>query len=161
VTAVLSLGANLGDRLNRLRCGLEVVSQHVPVRSVSPVYETAPVGVEDQAAFLNIVALVDSSDAERVFGAAQAAEESQGRVRSHRWGPRTLDVDVVAVDELISDDPRLTLPHPRAYERGFVLIPWLALDQSARLPGRDSVRALLAALGPQDVRRVADPLPLP
>lgn len=161
MSAVLSLGTNLGDRVARLRCGLEVLSQHVAVSAVSPVYETAAVGVEDQPAFLNIVAIVDSDDAEAVFGAAQAAEESQGRLRSHRWGPRTLDVDVVAVDGLVSDDPRLTLPHPRAHERGFVLIPWLALDPAARLPDRGSVRALLAALPRQDVRRIADPLPLP
>jgi 2-amino-4-hydroxy-6-hydroxymethyldihydropteridine diphosphokinase len=161
VSAVLSLGSNLGDRVARLRCGLEVVSQHVAVRSVSPVYETAAIGVEDQPAFLNIVAMVDSEDAEAVFGAAQAAEQSQGRLRSQRWGPRTLDVDVVTVDALVSDDPRLTLPHPRAHERGFVLIPWLAIDPAARLPGRGSVRALLAALPRQDVLRVADSLPLP
>jgi 2-amino-4-hydroxy-6-hydroxymethyldihydropteridine diphosphokinase len=161
VTAVLSLGANLGDRVSRLRCGLEVMAQHVAVTAISPVYETAAVGLEGQPAFLNIVALVDSDDPEVVFGAAQAAEQAQGRLRSQRWGPRTLDVDVVAVDELITDDPRLTLPHPRAWERGFVLIPWLALDRSAQLPGGDSVRALVATLGPQQVRRVADPLPLP
>jgi 2-amino-4-hydroxy-6-hydroxymethyldihydropteridine diphosphokinase len=161
VSAVLSLGSNLGDRIARLRCGLEVLSQHVAVQSVSPLYETAAVGVEGQPAFLNLVAIVDSDDAELVFGAAQAAEQSQGRLRSQRWGPRTLDVDVVAVDALVTYDPRLTLPHPRAHERGFVLIPWLALDPAARLPGRGSARALLAALPRQDVRRVADPLPLP
>jgi 2-amino-4-hydroxy-6-hydroxymethyldihydropteridine diphosphokinase len=158
---VLSLGANLGDREARLRCGLEVLAQHVAVRSVSPVYETAAVGVEDQPAFLNIVAMVDSDDAEVVFGAAQAAEQSQGRLRSRRGGPRTLDVDVVAVDTQVSDDPRLTLPHPRAHERAFVLVPWLALDPAARLPGRGSVRALVAGLSQQDVRQVAGPLPLP
>lgn len=161
MTAVLSLGTNLGDRVARLRCGLEVVAQHVPVRALSPVYETAAVGVTDQPAFLNLVALVESDDAEAVFCAAQAAEQAQGRLRSVRWGPRTLDVDVVAVGEQRSDNPRLTLPHPRAHERGFVLVPWLALDVSAHLPGGDSVRALVAALPTQDVRRVASPLPLP
>ena len=161
MTAVLSFGTNLGDRTARLRRGLEVVSQHVPVRAVSPVYETAPIGVDDQPAFLNLIALIDSDDAEAVFAAAQAAEQSQGRLRSVRWGPRTLDVDVVAVGALVTDDPRLTLPHPRAHERGFVLIPWLALDAAAQFPGRESVRALVAALPRQDVRRVADPLPLP
>jgi 2-amino-4-hydroxy-6-hydroxymethyldihydropteridine diphosphokinase len=158
---VVSLGANLGDRMARLRGGLEVLTQHVPVRAVSPVYETAPVGRTDQPAFLNAIAVIDSDDAEAVFAAAQAAEDSQGRLRSQRWGPRTLDVDVIVVDALISDDPRLTLPHPRAHERGFVLTPWLAVEPTAALPGRGSVRALLAALPPQDVRRFADPLPLP
>jgi 2-amino-4-hydroxy-6-hydroxymethyldihydropteridine diphosphokinase len=161
VTSVLSFGTNLGDRIARLRCGLEVVGQHVAVRAISPVYETAAIGVENQPAFLNLVAIVDSSDPEAVFTAAQAAEQSQGRIRSARWGPRTLDVDLVAVDEVVSDDPRLTLPHPRAHERAFVLVPWLAVDRAARLPGGDSVRALVAALAPQDVTRIADPLPLP
>lgn len=158
---MVSLGANLGDRMTRLRCGLEVLAQHVAVRAVSPVYETAPVGVTDQPAYLNAVALLDTSDAEAVFDAAMAAERSQGRLRSRRWGPRTLDVDVIAVDSQVSEDPRLTLPHPRASERGFVLEPWLAVDPSAELPGLGSVRALLAALPPQGVRRFADPLPLP
>jgi 2-amino-4-hydroxy-6-hydroxymethyldihydropteridine diphosphokinase len=161
VSAVVSLGGNLGDRMARLRSGLEVLAQHVAVRGVSPVYETAAVGVTDQPAFLNAVAILASDDAEAVFEASQAAERSQGRLRSVRWGPRTLDVDVITVDSVVSDDPRLTLPHPRAYERGFVLEPWLALDPDAELPGRGSVRALLAALPPQGVSRFADPLPLP
>jgi 2-amino-4-hydroxy-6-hydroxymethyldihydropteridine diphosphokinase len=158
---VVSLGANLGDRMARLRGGLDVIAQHVAVRAVSPVYETAPVGGVEQPAYLNAVALLDSDDAEAVFGAAQAAERSQGRLRSLRWGPRTLDVDVIVVDSLVTDDPRLTLPHPRAHERAFVLEPWLAVDPDAEVPGRGSVRSLLAALGPQGVARYADPLPLP
>lgn len=161
MTAVLSFGTNLGDRISRLRHGLEVVAQHVPVSAVSAVYETAAVGVEDQPPYLNLIALVGSDDAEAVFTAAQAAEQSQGRLRSKRWGPRTLDVDVIAVDDLVTDDPRLTLPHPRAHERAFVLVPWLALDRAATMPGGRPVRALLAGLPEQDVRRVADPLPLP
>jgi 2-amino-4-hydroxy-6-hydroxymethyldihydropteridine diphosphokinase len=158
---VVSLGTNLGDRMGRLRAGLEVIGQQVPVLAVSPVYETAAVGVTDQPAFLNAIALLDSDQPEAVFSAAQAAEQSQGRLRSRRWGPRTLDVDVITVDAFVSDDPRLTLPHPRAHERGFVLEPWLALDPTAYLPGHGSVRALLAALPAQDVRQVAGPLPLP
>jgi 2-amino-4-hydroxy-6-hydroxymethyldihydropteridine diphosphokinase len=158
---VVCLGANLGDRMARLRDGLEILAQHVAVSAVSPVYETAPVGGVDQPAYLNAVARLDSDDPEVVFGAAQAAEQAQGRLRSQRWGPRTLDVDVIVVDSLVTDDPRLTLPHPRAHERGFVLEPWLALDPTAELPGRGSVRALLAALPAQDVRRFADPPPLP
>jgi 2-amino-4-hydroxy-6-hydroxymethyldihydropteridine diphosphokinase len=161
VSAVVSLGANLGDRMARLRCGLEVLAQHVAVTAVSPVYETAPVGVTDQPAYLNAVALLASDDPETVFVAAQAAELSQGRLRSRRWGPRTLDVDVISVDTVVPDDPRLTLPHPRAHERAFVLVPWLAVDSNATVPLRGTVRILLASLSIQDVRRVADPLPLP
>jgi 2-amino-4-hydroxy-6-hydroxymethyldihydropteridine diphosphokinase len=161
VTAVLSLGSNLGDRLSHLRSGLEVLAQHVPVIAVSPVYETAAVGRTDQPAFLNLVAAVAEDDPETIYTAARAAEQSQGRLRSLRWGPRSLDVDVIAVDQVASDDPRLTLPHPRAHERSFVLVPWLDIDPAARLVGHGPVRALVAAQSEQDVRRVADPLPIP
>jgi 2-amino-4-hydroxy-6-hydroxymethyldihydropteridine diphosphokinase len=161
VTAVLSFGTNLGDRMSRLRCGLEVVAQHVSVNAVSPVYETAPIGIEDQPAFLNIVAIVGTSDPETALRAAHAAEESQGRLRSRRWGPRTLDVDVIAVDQICTDDPRLTLPHPRAAARSFVLVPWLAIDRAAVMAGAGPIRALVESMPTQDVRRIADPLPLP
>lgn len=155
--AVISLGSNLGDRLGQLRRGLEVIGQHCAVTAVSGVYETAPVGVTDQPPFLNVVALVDTADPEVAFTAAQAAEVSQGRLRSRRWGPRSLDVDVIDVDGRRSPDPRLTLPHPRAHERSFVLVPWLEIDPVATLPDRGSVRRLVADLGDQDVRRVGEP----
>jgi 2-amino-4-hydroxy-6-hydroxymethyldihydropteridine diphosphokinase len=119
------------------------------------------VGVADQPPYLNVVALLDSAEPEAVFAAAQAAEQSQGRLRSQRWGPRTLDVDVIAVDAVVSDDPRLTLPHPRAHERAFVLAPWHALDPTAEIPGHGGVRDLLEALPPQGLRCIADPPPLP
>jgi len=127
------------------------------VMAVSGVYQTAAVGVVDQPAFLNIVATLDTADPELAFTAAQAAEISQGRLRSRRWGPRSLDVDVIDVDGRVSVDPRLTLPHPRAYERAFVLVPWLEIDPVATLPDRGSVRRLAGALADQDVDRVADP----
>jgi 2-amino-4-hydroxy-6-hydroxymethyldihydropteridine diphosphokinase len=155
MTAVVSLGSNLGDRLGRLRRGIEVLGLHCPVVAISSVYETAAVGVTDQPAFLNLVVLLGTGDPEAAFTAAQAAELSQGRLRSRRWGPRSLDVDVIDVDGLVSADPRLTLPHPRAHERGFVLVPWLELDPVAALPRHGPVRRLVAALGDQDVHRVA------
>jgi 2-amino-4-hydroxy-6-hydroxymethyldihydropteridine diphosphokinase len=157
VTAVVSLGSNLGDRLGYLRRGLVILGQHCAVTAVSGVYETAPVGVTDQAAFYNVVALLDTGDPEIAFTAAQAAEVSQGRLRSRRWGPRTLDVDVIDVDGRMSSDPRLTLPHPRTHERAFVLVPWLELDPTASLPDRGSVRRLVAALDDEDVQRVMGP----
>ncbi|HVS69610.1 MAG TPA: 2-amino-4-hydroxy-6-hydroxymethyldihydropteridine diphosphokinase [Mycobacteriales bacterium] len=157
MTAVVSLGSNLGDRLAHLRRGLGILSQHCAVTAVSSVYETAPVGVTDQAAFYNVVALLETADPQAAFAAAQDAEISQGRLRSRRWGPRTLDVDVIDVDGRVSADPRLTLPHPRAHERAFVLVPWLELDPTASLPDRGAVRGLVAALGAQDVKRVMGP----
>lgn len=153
MTSVLSLGSNLGDRVAHLRAGLEVLGQSVAVRRVSALYESEPVGVEDQPAYLNCVALVDSDDAEEVFAAAHRAEEARGRLRSHRWGPRTLDVDLVSVDDLVSADPRLTLPHPRAHERAFVLVPWLEVDPDAVVAGRGPARTLLARLDRSGVRR--------
>ena len=155
MTAVLSLGSNLGDRAARLCAGLEVIGMQLAVRAVSSVYETAPVGRSDQPAFLNLVALVETDDPERALAAAHAAEDVQGRLRSLRWGPRTLDVDVVAVDLQTRNDPRLTLPHPRAHERGFVLVPWLEVDRGAVLPGVGAVRDVLAGLDLRDIRRYA------
>ena len=85
---------------------------------------------------------------------AQSAEQAAGRTREVHWGPRTLDVDVIAVDDVASDDPQLTLPHPRAAERAFVLVPWLALDPVAELPGHGRVADLVAGLPAADVQGV-------
>jgi 2-amino-4-hydroxy-6-hydroxymethyldihydropteridine diphosphokinase len=156
MSAVLSLGSNLGDRLAHLRAGVELLRQVVPVTAVSAVYETAPVGVSGQAPYLNCVAVVDSDDPQVVLTAAQRAELLRGRIRSTRWGPRTLDVDVVTVDTVSRDDPRLTLPHPRAHERAFVLVPWSELDPVAEVPGRGPVRRLLAGMDTSGVRRWSD-----
>jgi len=155
VTAVLSLGSNLGDRLANLQAGVDLLRQVVPVTAVSAVYETDPVGVDGQTPYLNCVAVVDSDDPEVVFAATQRAELLRGRIRSSRWGPRTLDVDVVSVDHVVRDDPRLTLPHPRAHQRAFVLVPWSEVDATAQLPGRGPVRQLLAGMDTSAVRRWA------
>jgi 2-amino-4-hydroxy-6-hydroxymethyldihydropteridine diphosphokinase len=154
VVAVLSLGSNLGDRRAHLRAALEVIGAQLDVIAVSPSYETAPIGGVDQPDFLNCVAFVDTADAEEALAAAHRAEEARGRLRGVRWGPRTLDVDVVDVDGQVRDDPRLTLPHPRAFERAFVLRPWLDLDPEAVVAGHGSVRTLLARLPVDVVRRV-------
>jgi 2-amino-4-hydroxy-6-hydroxymethyldihydropteridine diphosphokinase len=155
VTSVLSLGSNLGDRRSHLRAGVDLLAARFPLRAVSPVYETAPHGVTDQQAYLNVVVLLDTDDAEAVLAAAHLAEESRGRLRPARWAPRTLDVDVVTVDGLVSADPRLTLPHPRAHERAFVLVPWLDVDPDAELPGHGAVRRIVARLDTGGVRRWA------
>ncbi|MCU1595374.1 MAG: 2-amino-4-hydroxy-6-hydroxymethyldihydropteridine pyrophosphokinae [Frankiales bacterium] len=134
MTAVLSLGSNLGDRLGYLRSGLAVLE---PV-AVSPVYETAPWGDVEQADFLNVIALC-SWDASEAWRRAVLAETRAERSREVRWGPRTLDVDVVWAS---GSDPALELPHPRAHERAFVLVPWLAVDPAAVLPGHGPVAEL-------------------
>ena len=153
MTSVVSLGSNLGDREGHLRAGLAVLAERFRVLAVSPVYETGPVGVEDQPPFLNCVAVLDTEDGEAVFAAAQEAEQGRRRVRVRRWGPRTLDVDVISVDDAVSDDPRLTLPHPRAHERAFVLVPWMDVDPSAVLPGPGPIKELAARVDRSDVRR--------
>lgn len=156
--AVLSLGSNLGDRLAHLAAGLEVLRSTIVVRAVSPVYETAPVGGPEQGPYLNIAVLAGVPDGRSALAAAHAAERAQGRERGIRFGPRTLDVDVIAVEGEISDEPALTLPHPRAHERAFVLAPWHDLDAGAFLAGHGPVAALLQtrmAAG-DDIRRRDD-----
>ena len=147
MSAVLSLGSNLGDRRARLRAALDLLEP----TAVSPLYETAPVGPLAQPCFLNLVCLA-GYDAAEAWERARRAEERAGRERVVRWGPRSLDVDVVVADGPPPDG--LVLPHPRAHERAFVLAPWLDVDPDAVLPGHGAVRAVLAALGEQVVRRI-------
>jgi 2-amino-4-hydroxy-6-hydroxymethyldihydropteridine diphosphokinase len=156
--AVLSVGSNLGDRMANL--GTAVDQLRPWLVAVSPVYETPPWGGVPQDDYLNAVLIVDDPRAEPRDWLARAhtAEESAGRVRDVRWGPRTLDVDVVCVDGIRSDDPDLTLPHPHAAERAFVLLPWLSADPDAELAGTP-LRKLVDRLPPDQlagVRRQPD-----
>ncbi len=129
--------------------GLEVVA-------VSPVYETAPVGGPEQADFLNAVVIVATRlPAGRLLERCHSVEAALGRTREVVWGPRTLDLDLIVYGDVVSDDPALTLPHPRAHERAFVLAPWLAVDPDAQIPGRGRVDALLAAADAAGVHRLA------
>jgi 2-amino-4-hydroxy-6-hydroxymethyldihydropteridine diphosphokinase len=153
VTAVVALGANLGDRAAHLAAAVSMLAAEFPVSAVSPIYETEPVGGGEQPAYLNQVVLVETDDAPRLLAAARRIEDSRGRLRSRRWGPRTVDVDVVTVAGQQSGDPTLTLPHPRAHERAFVLVPWLDLDPAAELPGHGAVRLLLRGADRSGVRR--------
>lgn len=144
--AFLGLGSNLGDRRGQLRQAVNGLDEVV---AVSPVYETAPVGGPEQGAFLNLVVELDTAlDARGLLEVCAALEKEADRVREVRWGPRTLDVDVVTVDGVTSDHPELLLPHPGTPERATVLRPWLDVDPSAVLPGHGPVASLLAALGP-------------
>ncbi|MEP6599266.1 MAG: 2-amino-4-hydroxy-6-hydroxymethyldihydropteridine diphosphokinase [Actinomycetota bacterium] len=151
--AVLSIGSNLGDRLELLRAAVEALRPWLI--AVSPVYDTAPWGPVPQPDFLNAVLIADDPAAEprEWLRRAHAAERAAGRTRKVRWGSRTLDVDVVAVDDIRSADPDLTLPHPRAAERAFVLVPWLAADPDATLP-QGCVADLIAALDADEVAGV-------
>jgi 2-amino-4-hydroxy-6-hydroxymethyldihydropteridine diphosphokinase len=151
-TAVLSIGSNLGDRLAHLKSTVD----NLPVLAVSPVYETAPWGVTDQDDFLNAVLVVSHDDVDEWgwLHRAHALENAAGRVREIRWGPRSLDVDVVTVAGVTSGHPDLTLPHPHAHERAFVLVPWLAVQPDAHLPGHGPVAALVRALPAAEVAGV-------
>ena len=166
-TAVLSIGSNLGDRLAALQSVLQGLGPRV--RAVSAVYETEPWGGVEQDRFLNavVVAVDDGLDPLGWLELGQSLENAAGRVREVHWGPRTLDVDVITVDDgepLRCHTDRLTLPHPLAQDRAFVLVPWLDADPDAVLPiagGTVAVAELVAALDERDraaVRRTAEKL---
>lgn len=156
VRAVIALGSNLGDRLQELQRAVDALAATpgLALTAVSPVYETAPVGGPEQPDYLNAVVLAQTSrPAADLLARAHAIEAAAQRTRAERWGPRTLDVDIIAYGEELSSDPALTLPHPRAQERAFVLAPWHDADPGAVLPGRGRVAALLAAVGDGGIRR--------
>ena len=125
-------------------------------------YETVPVGGPPQPEYLNAVLIAETTlPALALLRRSQAVEAAFGRVRQQVWGPRTLDVDVIVYGDVVSDDPELTLPHPRAWERAFVLAPWLDADPGAEIPGQGRVAGLLEAAvarngGQPGVRRLAD-----
>ncbi|MFI8926825.1 2-amino-4-hydroxy-6-hydroxymethyldihydropteridine diphosphokinase [Streptomyces sp. NPDC053474] len=159
--AVLSLGANLGNRLETLQGAVDALEDTpgLRVKAVSPVYETEPWGVEpgSQPAYFNAVVVVKTTlPPASLLERAQAVEEAFHRVRDERWGARTLDVDIVAYADVVSDDPALTLPHPRAHERAFVLAPWYDVEPEARLTGHGPVADLLDDLTREGVTPRAD-----
>jgi dihydroneopterin aldolase / 2-amino-4-hydroxy-6-hydroxymethyldihydropteridine diphosphokinase len=159
VPAVLALGSNLGARQQELQRAVDqlAATPGLRVTAVSPVYETDPVGGPDQPDYLNAVVLAETGlPAADLLRRAQAIEAAARRTREVRWGPRTLDVDIITYGDEVSADPTLTLPHPRARERAFVLAPWRDADPGAELPGHGPVAALLAAVGGQGVRRRDD-----
>lgn len=154
--AVLSLGSNQGNRLETLQGAVDALEDTpgVRVKAVSPVYETEPWGVPpgSQPTYFNAVVLVKTTlPPSSLLERAEAVEEAFERVRDERWGPRTLDVDIVTYQDVVSDDPRLTLPHPRAHARAFVLVPWLDVEPDAEVPGRGPVGELLAEVGREGV----------
>ena len=174
VNAYIALGANIGDRLANLRRAVDLLRSAdvpptpiipVPITSVievqrlSPLYESAPVGVTDQAAFLNAV-LLAQTDLEPIalLDALQAIEHTIGRRPGRRWGPRPIDLDILTYDDQRIDTERLTVPHPRLTERGFVLQPLADLDPDRVLPGQtQSVRDLLADIDTSDLVLVSGP----
>ncbi|MFC8915453.1 2-amino-4-hydroxy-6-hydroxymethyldihydropteridine diphosphokinase [Streptomyces sp. WAC05374] len=159
--AVISLGSNLGNRLETLQGAIDALEDTpgVRVKAVSPVYETEPWGVEpgSQPSYFNAVVLLKTTlPPASLLERAHAVEEAFHRVRDERWGARTIDVDIVAYADVVSDDPVLTLPHPRAHQRAFVLAPWHDVEPEAQLPGVGAIADLLGGVGRDGVLPRAD-----
>jgi len=161
--AYVGLGSNLGDRLEHLRKAVRLLHAEPGVRVVrsSRVYETEPVG-PPQPAYLNaVIAARADGTARDLLEACRRVEDALGRVRAERWGPRTIDVDLLTFGEETIDEPDLVVPHPRMHERGFVLVPLGELEPDPMLPGGKTLATLRltpdAVLG---VRPFAPPLPV-
>ncbi len=148
VTAYLGLGSNLGDRLGNLQRAVDLLDAEAGIHIVatSRVWETDPVGGPDQPDYLNVVALLETElTPHALLSAAGRVETALGRVREVRWGPRTIDVDLLLVGDAVVDDADLVVPHPRMLDRAFVLLPLLELDPDPVLP--DGTRVLDVRLG--------------
>jgi 2-amino-4-hydroxy-6-hydroxymethyldihydropteridine diphosphokinase len=123
--------------------------------AVSALYNTSPVGGPEQPDFTNAIAIITTDHPPMdLLALVQRIENAHDRQRLERWGPRTLDIDIVAFDELVLHDPTLTIPHPRAHERAFVLVPWLEVDEAAELPGHGRVIDLVGATAEQAISTV-------
>jgi 2-amino-4-hydroxy-6-hydroxymethyldihydropteridine diphosphokinase len=154
VPAALALGSNLGDRLATLQGALDALAgtPGVEVVGASSVYETAPVGGPAQGAYLNAVVVVTTTlTPHELLAVGAAVEQRFDRVREERWGPRTLDIDVLAYGDQVVDTPDLQVPHPRAHERAFVLVPWADLEPERVVPGHGTVGELVARVGADGV----------
>ena len=158
-TAYVGLGANLGDPVATLRAAVADLAREAgTVTAVSPVYRTTPVGVTDQPPFRNAVAALSTRLApEPLLDVLLAVEARHGRVRGRRWGPRTLDLDLLWYEGVRMEGDRLVVPHPRAHEREFVLRPLCDLDPGLDLHGR-SAAEWLAGLEPQGVEPTGETL---
>lgn len=141
---VIALGSNLGDSEKHLNDAIEELSAAVKIIAVSSFIETEPVGGIEQPNFLNAVLIADCTHSpEELLQLLLQIEARHDRVRDVRWGPRTLDLDLIVAGDVIMESEELQLPHPRAHERRFVLEPWLEIDPDAVIPGKGSVRTLL------------------
>jgi 2-amino-4-hydroxy-6-hydroxymethyldihydropteridine diphosphokinase len=152
----LALGSNMGDSAAILQgavadlCAVDGLA----LEAVSPVYETDAVGGPDQDAYLNAVVVGQTTlGGPDLLAATQAIEQSWHRVRGIRWGPRTLDIDILALGDDVLDTLELVIPHPRAHERAFVLVPWHDADPRASIPGLGRVTDLLGTCDDSGVRR--------
>lgn len=158
--AVLAIGSNLGDRLDRLQGAVSALEDtpEVTVVSISSIYETAAVeSAEGTGDFLNAVVLIDTTlTVHTLLDRALAIEDAFGRDRSDGSGARTLDVDLIVVGDRVAHDEQLVLPHPRAHERGFVLVPWLEIDPEGEIPGHGFVADIIGSVDTSGVTQRED-----
>jgi 2-amino-4-hydroxy-6-hydroxymethyldihydropteridine diphosphokinase len=150
VKAFIGLGGNADDSRRLLAAAVErlAATSGLTVLQVSRIYRSAPWGMKDQPDFVNAVAQVESDlRPEALLGILQQTEQALGRIRKGpRWGPRSIDLDLLTCDDTELETDRLRLPHPRMHERAFVLVPLLELEPSFRIPGRGSAQACLRRL---------------
>lgn len=149
-----SLGTNIGDRVAHLDFAIDRLrsTEGITEISISQFYETEPVGGPEQGNYLNAVAIGESELSPReLLDLCHDIEAGRDRKREVRWGPRTLDVDLLVVGDVVSDNPELTIPHPRAHVRGFVLMPWATIDPDCVIPGHGRVAELAQAIGSDGV----------
>ncbi len=145
--AVIALGANLEDPQLAMDLAVGLLSEATELLAVSTFHKTKPVGGPPQPDYLNAVCIIESDlTARELLSVLHGIEKSMGRVRVELWGPRVIDLDLITFGDLVSDDPDVLLPHPRAYQRSFVLEPWLEIDPDAELPVHGRVDQLLNSL---------------
>lgn len=158
--AVLAVGSNLGDRIRKLQGAMAALEDtpEVTVVAVSSVYETDPVGAPaGSGKFLNAVVLIDTTlTVHTLLDRALAIEDAFDRERGQANAPRTLDVDLIIVGDRVCQDDSLTLPHPRAHERGFVLVPWMEIDVEGEIPGKGFIADLVGEVDTAGVKRRED-----
>lgn len=147
--AVIALGSNLGDRESHIQSALKEMATFLTIERVSTLIETEPVGGPSQGDYLNAVVLGECElEAEELLKKLMEIEKNLGRVREEINGPRTIDLDIISMGDLVIQSENLSLPHPRAHLRRFVLEPWLEVDPEAQLVGRGSVKELLRSIKP-------------
>ncbi len=158
--AVIALGSNLGDRFDRLQGAVSALEDtpEVTVVSISSIYETTAEGTaEGTGDFLNAVVLIDTTlTVHTLLDRALAIEDAFGRDRSEPSAARTLDVDLIVVGDRVASDDQLVLPHPRAHLRGFVLVPWLEIDDEGEIPGQGFVADIIGSIDITDVTKRED-----
>ena len=144
---VIALGSNLGARELTIESAVSELAKIIEVTPLSTNHETDPVGGPEQPKYLNAVLIADSQlDPNELLVAMLEIESNLGRVREVHWGPRNIDLDLIIAEELVIETKELTLPHPRAHLRKFVLEPWLEIDPDAKIPGIGSVELILQGL---------------